>query len=269
MKTIIYIALFLMNGVLIGQNFNQSYNVASGTNEIMIDVKYGDFDIVTGNTDKITISGDVSINLGQGNDAFTVKGSQNGKTFVITSDLDEDNLGKTMIVKYKDGTKKIIQDENNEGDNWKDDNEDKDRKWVSYGYDVEVNLTITIPRNMKLKVKSVYGDIRAEEMEKDINIEVTYGGVELVQSRLNQNQSVYVESTYGHVDVSIPASIKVDLDMKVSYGNIYSNHDIKPNYGQGNDSTPFGEHVVTQLNGGGTKLVIESGYSNIYLRKTS
>jgi hypothetical protein len=269
MKTIIYMAFLICSGTLLGQNFNQSYNVASGTNEIMIDVKYGDFDIVTGNTDKITISGDVSINLGQGNDAFSVKGSQNGNTFVITSELDEDNLGKTMIVKYKDGTKKIIQNENNDGGNWKDGHEDGDRKWVSYGFDVDVKLTITIPGNMKLKVKSVYGDIRAREMDRDINIEVTYGGVELIQSRFNQNQSVFVESTYGHVDITVPATIKADLDMKVSYGNIYSNHDIKPNYGKGNDSTPFGEHVVTKLNGGGPKLVIESGYSNIYLRKAS
>ena len=254
----------MMTISLDAQNFSRSYDIPGSVTEIMIDSKYGNLTIVSAPVNSITIEGDVEINLGTSNESYMVSGKQEGNSFVIKTMLDEDDLEQAMFVKYANGTKKIF----HKGSYPDIDDDDEDRNWVSYGFDIEVKLLVTIPLNKKLKVKSIYGSISAEDIKEDVNIHCTYGGADLIQHSFSPSQRIVVESTYSHVDVTVPESIKADLSLKTSYGRIYSNHDIQPSYGKENDHTPFGENVRTKLNGGGITLDLESGYSNIYFRKT-
>jgi hypothetical protein len=265
MKKYIVICLVLLYQGIEAQDFSQSYDVPASVKEIFIDSKYGNIEIVSAPINNITVKGEVEINLGTENDAYKVTGEQDGNRFIIKTTLNEEDIEKAMVVKYKNGTKRIFyKDEDKDPNN----DEDEDRKWVSYGIDVEVNIVITIPQDKNLSVKSIYGSISVENMRKDVDIRCTYGGADLIQSSLYSTQNILIESTYGHVDVSVPVSVKADLSIKASYGSIYSNHDIKPNLDGSRDSTPFGENVKTKLNGGGNILKLESGYSNVYLRKT-
>ncbi len=273
MKTILSIVLgffcFLINGQEL--TINKTYTPSSSTNEIYIDSEYGSFEVVMAPINEIRVEGTVMINLGEGNEAYSIQGNQEGSTFVITTELEEDGLDEMMILKKKDGTKKIILKE--KGNNIHiidDDDEDKEGwQYMNYGYDVEIDLKVTIPRGKRVKVRSEFGSVKAVNLNRDIDIKCTYSGAELVQNNVRNDQVIDVISTYSHVDVTMPSTSKIDLKLRTDYGKIFSDHNIKVDLSKNRDTPPHGDQVVVKLNGGGPKVNLKSNYSNIYFRKNS
>ena len=272
MKTI-FIAIFCFSTLLLSAQelaVNETYTPSSSTEEIYIDSEYGSFEIVMAPTNTIKVEGTVMINLGKGNEAYSIRGNQEGSTFVISTDLEEDGLDEMMILKKKDGTKKIIlKDKGNSIHITGDDEESEGWQYMNYGYDVEIDIKVIVPQNKRVKVRSKFGSVKAIDLNRDIDIKCTYSGAELVQSQIINDQDIEVVSTYSHVDVTMPSTSRIDLKLRTDYGKIYSNHDIKVDLSSNRDTPPHGDQVIVKLNGGGPKVNLKSNYSNIYFRKTS
>jgi hypothetical protein len=249
---------------------NETYKPSPSTDEIYIDSEYGSMEIVMGSVNEIKIEGTVMINMGNGNEAYSISGKQQGNTFVINTELEEDGLEEMMILRKKDGTKKIIIKEEGKSINIRDEDDDKEGwQYMNYGYDVEIDLTITIPQGKKVKVRSEFGAVKAVNLNRDIDIKCTYSGAELVQDNIRSGQKIDVISTYSHVDVTMPSSSMIDLKLRTDYGKIFSNHEIKVDLSSNRDVPPHGDQVIVKMNGGGSKVNLKSDYSNIYFRKTS
>ncbi|NNF34594.1 MAG: hypothetical protein HKN68_10820 [Saprospiraceae bacterium] len=249
---------------------NEVYNPSSSTDEIYIDSEYGSMEIVMASVSEIKVEGTVMINMGNGNEAYSISGNQEGNTFVINTELEEDGLEEMMILKKKDGTKKIIIKDKGKSININDHDDDTEGwQYMNYGYDVEIDLTITIPRGKKVKVRSEFGAVKAVNLDRDVDIKCTYSGAELVQDNIRNGQRIDVISTYSHVDVTMPSSSTIDLKLRTDYGKIYSNHEINVDLSSNRDVPPHGDQVIVKMNGGGSKVTLKSDYSNIYFRKTS
>ncbi|MGB4899770.1 MAG: hypothetical protein WBP00_03290, partial [Saprospiraceae bacterium] len=79
-------------------------------------------------------------------------------------------------------------------------------------------------------------------------------------------------SIYSTVDVTLPASLKADLNMKTSYGEMYVAPEFKIELDRTTDKDSdmvnmSANKVLGKINGGGLKLDLRSDYSKIYLRK--
>ena len=249
---------------------NERFSTNSNLQEIFIDSEYGSIEIVSAPVNEVKIEGTVSINIGRSNDAYTIQGKQEGNTFVIKTELDEEGLEELIILRKKDGSKKIIlKDNGNTIYISGDEDENNEYQSMNHGYDVEIDLVVTVPQDKNVRVKSLFGSIKARNLNKEIDIKCTYGGAELVQDRIDRGQNIDVISTYNHVDVSMGANSKIDLKLRTDYGKIFSNHNIKVDLSQNNDSPPHGDQVKVKLNGGGPNVNLESKYSNVYFRKSS
>ena len=110
MKTLLTLCIISLSSLLQAQVLavNETYNPSSSTDEIYIDSEYGSMEIVMASVNEIKIEGTVMINMGNGNEAYSISGKQQGNTFIINTELEEDGLEEMMILRKKDGTKKII-----------------------------------------------------------------------------------------------------------------------------------------------------------------
>lgn len=264
MKTFLSFVLFLLiiNSVQ-SQNYSKSFDIPGGTNTIYLQFKWSDITVVKGNTNQIIVEGELDINGGEGNDEFILETEKSGNTFSLVGDVNVDNLEDRVTIKLEDGTKKIYMSK----EAYENDNTRK-AKWVNYGKDIDVDLTITIPSNMDLQTKTTYGKVNIENITSNIDVKATYGSVDIKLGSDSSPKSLRIESTYSDVDVSIPSNLGADLEIKTSYGEVYTDLDFEPQYGSKSHSSPFGEDITAKLNGGGIPIELESGYSNVYLRKS-
>jgi hypothetical protein len=111
----------------------------------------------------------------------------------------------------------------------------------SEGVDMEITIEVKVPANTSTDIKS------------------TYGIVELV----NFNGSANVNATYGGIDATVERSTTGKLQATTSYGQIYSNLDLKLT-----DKTEKDFFTsITAEPGKGSTYILKSTYGKIYLRK--
>ena len=92
-----------------------------------------------------------------------------------------------------------------------------------------------------------------------LNIETISGDIEL----LGFDGTLNVKTISGFVDLSLKASAKTDLKFKSVTGEIYTDFSIKLDKG----SSSYSKKVNTSINGGGSKISLETVSGDIYFRK--
>ena len=195
--------------------------------------------VTTWNKNEILITGEVSINGGENDDAFSLESSNSGNEVLITGEVKNlKNLphrvtiwhdGQKMTFKTKADYKKYAEEHgrNYESMNW--------------GTDMDIFLEIKVPQNVETKVLSTYGTIEIK----------------------NFNGPLVAESTYGGVDAALIEKAIGDLRVETSYGQFYTNFDFKFS---GDDEGDF-HSIVNAKPGSGPSYTFESKYGNVYLRK--
>lgn len=73
-----------------------------------------------------------------------------------------------------------------------------------------------------------------------------------------------IVSVYGYADVTLPASIKANIKLTTSYGELYASPDFKIEVDRSLDDE---NRVSGKINGGGMNIDIGSSYGKVYLRK--
>ena len=92
-----------------------------------------------------------------------------------------------------------------------------------------------------------------------LNLETISGDIEL----LNFRGEIRVKTISGFVDFSLQANAKSDVQFKSVTGEIYTDFDINLDKG----STAYSKKVNTSINGGGSKISLETISGDIYFRK--
>ena len=99
-------------------------------------------------------------------------------------------------------------------------------------------------------------------------INTVYGAIEADFTGVSLQKDVKLHSSYKHVDVTVPASIKADFRLNTSYGKMFTDLDLEMGTGDSGNLKEINPHKITgQLNGGGVDFSITATYKNIYLRK--
>jgi hypothetical protein len=199
--------------------------------------------VSTWDKNEIAITGSVSINGGENDDAFVMENSVSGNVIDVRSQIrDIKNLphritlhrdGQTIIFKDKAELKKYQQEHGGGYNN------------MSYGPDIDIVLEIKVPRSVPTTVESVYGMVEV----------------------MNFNGPLTVDATYGGVDAALSEKSVGEIVAETNYGEIFTNFDSKFG-GSGRAQEDF-HMVVVAKPGQGPKYDLESKYGNVYIRKAT
>jgi len=196
--------------------------------------------VSTWNKNEISITGEVSINGGENDDAFSLESSTSGNEVSITGEIRNLKSLPHRVTIWNDGQKMSFKTKAD----YRKYAEEHGRNYnsMNWGTDIDIFLEIKVPENMETLVLSTYGTIEIKNFTGPLNAESTYGGVD---AALN-------EKSIG------------DLKVETGYGQFYTNFDFKFS---GNELGDF-HSVVNAKPGKGPAYSFESKYGNVYLRKS-
>jgi len=240
MKILTFLLATFITGVLVAQTpVNKVYPVSAGQK---ISLRFDFPELVrisTWDKNEISITGTVSINGGESDDAFELLQSTSGNSIYIENKIR--NLkdlpqritvtlgGEKLTFKSKADYKKYC-DETGHDFNVK-----------SWGVDMDIVLEVKVPRNIETNLECVYGIAEVKNFLGPLTVEATYGGV----------------------DVSVQEKTTGELVAETSFGQIYTNLELKFS---GSDFNDFHTQVSAKP-GTGPRYSFESKYGNVYLRK--
>lgn len=119
----------------------------------------------------------------------------------------------------------------------------------------------------EIEVSAAYNDVHLINVTGPMAVKSIYGEIEAVFSTLSQEGSISLNSSYNLIDVTLPSSAGINLNMSTPYGNIYSDVDVNIEAGDDDMRRISTKNVKGTVNGGGVEVTIKSGYEDIYLRK--
>lgn len=222
---------------------NKTIPVASSNKKINMHFDYPEIvRVSTWDRNEIVVTGTVSINGGEHDDAFIFEHEVNGNTIDLHSSIkDLKKLPQRITVMRGDGQKIVFKDKAE----FKKYQEEHGRGFnnVSWGADIEIELDIKVPKGMDTRVESVYGMVEVKNFSGPLTVEATYGGVD----------AALAEKSIG------------EIRAETNYGEIYTNFDSK----FGGDGIAQGDFhtLVSAKPGSGPRYSFESKYGNVYLRK--
>lgn len=159
------------------------------------------------------------------------------------------------------------------------------------------NLTITVPTQTSLKVKTVNGGkLQIDGVSGEIDAENTNGSIMITNvsgsvlansqngkvtvtlDRVTAGKEMSFSSMNGSVDVTLPADTKANLRMRTDNGEIWSDFDVKLTGGPpptvednrrngGRYRMRVDKSVIGTINGGGPEMRFQSFNGSIYIHK--
>lgn len=249
-----YILILLLSGAWLcnahaQDNYSKSFPINSAK-QLNLILKYPELiRISTYEGEEVKITGRISINNGESNESFELISELNDGVLSIREKIENYNsLPKIMLIKKGDSKYYFPTD------NWNDpavqgflnENGRDGGYYSTNGVIKEITLDIKIPKYLILNVQTEFGTIEI----------------------LDVNQSLSAYSKYGEVDISISETAKYNLRAMVKYGEIFTNLSA-----QFEPITTVDEKLAKwcdlscKLNGGGPDVILESAYSNVYVRK--
>ncbi|NCI45606.1 hypothetical protein [Sediminibacterium soli] len=239
MKKICLIAACILSVQAMAQSVvSKTYPVKTGES---VKLKFDYPKIVhvsTWDKNEVAVTAKVNINDGENDSAFVLEDSkENGVLFIKNKIRDMDKLPRRYTL-YKDGKKTVFRS--------KDDFRSFTRQsgggtMSSEGVDMEITVEVKVPANTRTDINSVYGIVEIINFNAPANIDATYGGI----------------------DATVNESATGKLKATTSYGQIYSNLDLKIT-----DKTQKDFFTsITAEPGKGPEYIFKSTYGKIYLRK--
>ncbi len=266
MKTlanILFVSLFFVT--CLSSQSAQTKQIQNLKSEVVeIETDYLNIKIETWDKDYIELKSDVKINLRSGNDKHDLSIENTSSGVEIISSIETDKIEKMVITTDKEGNRTYTPI-----DEW-DENKSGNRiKNMNFGYEIDGTLTLQVPRNMDLNIRSVYGDVFIDGAYESIHTHSTYGLVEAKLKDVTNMKQVSFKSTYDIVDLTLDKRSSASLKLQTTYGSVFSNLPLesketgkKNNHYNG--CSQFSEKYV--LNDGAVDIDIVATYDNIYVR---
>ena len=130
---------------------------------------------------------------------------------------------------------------------------------TAYGDDVIIKEITS-----EIEVSTNHSSLILENVTGPMTLNSIHGDIDVIFSQLNQTSPSSIISVHGLIDVALPANTKANLKIGTSWGEIYTDMDIKME--KPNNSSKSDSKISGTLNGGGVSLDISTSHSNIYLR---
>lgn len=226
MKKIINLAIALLVTVTINaQRKVEKSERVSKNQEIFVHFKFANnIEVKQWNQNKVEVKATVDINNGEGNKHYSLKTSKNGNQVKIYSDY---------------------------GNYFK-----RKRSW-NQNNTTEIDYVVYVPKNIKLKVKSISGCLEAASFYGDLTTDLISGDITIKEYR----GEMQLKTISGDVDVAIK---KARINAKTVTGTIYTDLKIDKSYSQ---NKSFSSKVRGTVNNGDVELRMTTVSGNIYMRK--
>jgi len=159
-----------------------------------------------------------------------------------------------------------------------------------------LSLSLKIPQGVKLTLSTVNGgDIIVDNIKGELEINNVNGGVKLTNisgsvsattvngdvittfKEIEPSAPMAFSTLNGKVDVSVPATAKLNLKMKSDRGEIFTDFDVEiqktdekvtKTSGSGMYQLKKDDWVLGKINSGGPEVMMKNMQGNIYLRKS-
>lgn len=245
--------LFLFVGLLCAfNNLSAQKKVTEITSsknidDVMVHVKFANT-IIVKNWDKNEISVEATVNIDDNkhNDYFNFKTKNVGSYYTVTSDYGD------YFKKYRRYYRTKIDDDD------KDENESVDDcDCYSNGRSNIVDYVIYVPKNMRLKVKSISGSLETESYVGVLQTDLISGNITVKK----HSKDMYLKTISGDIDIYISDAT---FTAKSLSGGIYSDLDI--NFDK-NKSKGYGSKIRAKIDNGTASLNLNTISGDIYLRK--
>lgn len=227
-KTLITAILCMALGPVFAQKIIDKKLPYDNGKTVNLNLRFGD-SIQVRYWDKAEVSVHMSVKINQNklNDAFVVTTSTTADEIILKTDFDKEKL--------KEGKG---EDCPGNKSSWSSD-DGKNRYYVCS----EVNYQVTLPRNAKLKLETINGNI-------DIR---------------GATAAVSAKTISGFVDMSWPKAKGANVAVKTITGEVYSDLDI--DFDNKKDKNPIVGYLLQgKFKGGGPDVKLESISNNVYLR---
>ena len=197
---------------------------------VNLNLKFGDsIRVRYWDKQEVSIRMSVSINSGKLNDAFLVTSSSSSDELILKTDFDEKMLKQGKKEDCPKDKSSSIKNENGDGE----------RYYVCS----EISYQVFLPREARLKLESINGNIDIE----------------------GASTAVFAKTISGYVDMTWPKTKGANLAMQTITGEVYS--DLKIDFKNKEKNPIVGYLLKGALNGGGPEVHLESISNNVYLRK--
>ncbi|MFT3823949.1 MAG: DUF4097 family beta strand repeat-containing protein [Chitinophagaceae bacterium] len=150
-------------------------------------------------------------------------------------------------------------------------------KGATYKIKVPDNFSIEIATECKylgdVSVSNIKGEvaikncrnITAKNIQGPLVLSTTAGSINVHFAALTKGNPVSLASIGGEIDVTVPATSAMDVELKSFTGTIYSDFSFPDD--KKSSKKVGGSNISSKLNGGGTSVTITNTTGNIYLRK--
>jgi len=230
MKTFSFLLFFsLLTNVTFSQKIIEKKFPWSSAQTANLNLKFAD-SIQVRYWDKAEVSVRISvvINNGRLNDALTVESGSTAGEITLETDFDKELLKKGKS-----------EDCPGQKHTWR-----TEHKGDDYYVCSKINYQVYLPRNAKLKLETINGNI-------DIK---------------GASAPVFAKTISGYVDFSWPKSKGANLAMKTITGEVYT--DLEIDLKSKKQKNPIVGYLLEgTVNGGGPELRLESISNNVYVRK--
>lgn len=242
-RFILFIGLLLTFNNLSAQKKITENASSKNVNDVYVHLKFAN-NIVVKNWNKNEISVEATVNLDDNkhNDYFSFKSENIDGTYKIASE-------------YGDYFKKYRSYYSHNDDHKGDKKDDDDCH--SHKHSNVVNYVIYVPKNMQLKVKSISGDVEAENFVGVLKLDLISGNITIKK----HSKDMHLKTISGDIDIYV-ADAK--LEAKTLTGGVYSDLDIDF---EKNKKKGYGSKIVTTINKGTAFLRLNTISGDIYLRK--
>jgi hypothetical protein len=243
-----YITFLFIVGLLFDSSAQKKYEKSipwKAGQKLVLDFDYVDLKIHTWDKSEVGISGSVSVNRGENDDAFELTVEQTaGQVKLLSSLKDKEKIPQRITIKkgeeefyfkatsYNDPEVQKFLEANGH-----------QYSYISMGIDTDIQLEIFVPKGTETSINSKYGLVEVTGFDAPLS----------------------VDAKYGKIDASIVAQSIGELTARSRHGEILTNLDIKF------DQAPMSKQekwtVITARPGKGPAYWFESKYGNVYLRK--
>lgn len=231
-KIIISIILLFISSIAFNQTIVEKTVKVKSQKSVNLDFDFADEIKISGwDKNEIYVKAIVSINDNEDNDAFKMESIENSSSISFISDIEnmkEISKNRVTVRKSKDGERTITYN-----DGWH--------------IDMDIYFEVFVPKNMKIDVQTISGDIILTHALGELEI----------------------ETISGFIDLSIDKNAKASIKTSTISGGVYSDHDIeiKRKSRDRKYHLIIGRSPNFDLNNGGRSINLETISGDIYIRK--
>ena len=138
---------------------------------------------------------------------------------------------------------------------------------VSYEHSTHHAKTVSIENTSnEIEVSANFNNVEISNANGPLAISTVHGHIDADFTKSSLKNDIKLYSTHGHVDVTVPSSIKADFRLKTSHGKMYTDLDFQVDR-DGDLVEVSSRNITGKTNGGGINFALTAVHNNIYLRK--